>query len=219
MLRKLSYKTYSLHEACKYIAFNIQVRLQDQISRYNQAGLVLTGGSSIVNFLPEIQGIHIPWDKVTVFLSDDRLVDINDPASNERLLKVQFFNKKSMTEQTNFLSIRNIFLAEWENEYQKLSGILTHSVVVLSMGVDGHVASLFNLGDLQGESCLTYVTRVDFNRVSLSYKALLSASKVYLIVYGAQKIDFFEKLDVSKFYLRELFELSEVILVKDISSS
>lgn len=196
---------YSLSDACVYLSSAVAVWLRQRIEQEGHAGLVLTGGKSITNFFDAFKEIDLDWGWVSLFLSDDRIVPDLHPASNETQLKELFLNKPEIGGRARYISIKN---AERPDE-----DILKATVAILSMGADGHVASLFCTDDLQGYSCLTYVSRPDYDRVSLSYAALNAIGKKYIIVYGDQKIDFFRKINMDEFYLRELFLSSEIVLV------
>lgn len=208
------YKIFSLEEAKKYLSSQIEIDLQQQILRSNSAALVLPGGKSIVHFFSMLQQIQVPWNKITLMLSDDRLVAANDLESNEKLIKKHFLNKQEIKENITYISIKERFLEKWENYYDIVTN-LKKAIIILSMGQDGHVASLFAINDLSGEVGLKYISGADFKRVTLSYKAILSTYKIYIIVHGNKKIDFLKKTNINNFYLKELFILAEIILIKD----
>lgn len=195
-----------LSQARDYLSSGIGAWLAQKIEQDGQAGLVLTGGRSIVGFFDSFKKMKLDWEHVHIFLSDDRLVPEMHPASNEKQLKDLFLTEPGIQDRAHYISIKNADEPTQE--------VLKSTVAVLSMGEDGHVASLFSQDDLQEDSCLTYVSRPDFKRVSLSYGALKAIGKVYIIVYGEQKIDFFRKINMDEFYLRDLFSSSEIVLVR-----
>ncbi|MBS0477127.1 MAG: 6-phosphogluconolactonase, partial [Proteobacteria bacterium] len=61
--------------------------LRDTLSRKPQATLVVPGGSTPRHYLPALANCKLPWNRITVTLSDERWVDVNDDQSNERLVK------------------------------------------------------------------------------------------------------------------------------------
>ena len=207
-------EVFNLNKATKYLSSLIEVDLQQQIVKNDTATLVLTGGNSIAHFFPELQKIQVLWCKVTLMLSDDRLVSVNDPASNESLIRF-FLNDKEIEKNIKYISIKARFLENREEQHYDISAKLKQAVVVLSMGQDGHIASLFDYNDLLGETSLKYVLRPDFKRITLSYNTILSAYKIYIIIYGNRKIDFFKKTNINNFYLKDLFLRAEIILIKD----
>lgn len=194
----------NLAQARDHLASGIEAWINQQGGR---AGFVLTGGKSIAAFFDAFQKMGVDWERVSLFLSDDRLVSDTDPASNEKQLKELFLNEPKIGGSANYISIKN--------EQEPSRELLPSTVAVLSMGSDGHVASLFSAADLEAGSCLTYISRPDYERVSLSYAALRAIGKTYIIVYGAQKIDFFRKINMDEFYLKDLFSSSEIILVSE----
>ncbi len=207
MLRPSSHKPalYDLSQACAYIAAGVADWLGQRIGQDGHAALVLTGGKSITHFFESFRKIDLDWGQVNVFLTDDRMVPDGHPASNETQLKTLFLDSPEIAARPHYISIKSA--------QEPDSEALASAVVILSMGADGHVASLFSRDDLQGDGCLTHVSRPDYDRVSLSYAALQATGKKYIIVYGDQKIDFFRKINMDEFYLRELFLSAEIILV------
>lgn len=197
---------YDLSQARDYLGSGVSDWIWQHIKQSGHAGFMLTGGKSIACFFDSFKNMDVNWGQVSIFLSDDRLVSDTDPASNEKQLKDLFLNEPPIKDRASYISIKN---AE-----EPSSEILESTVAILSMGADGHVASLFSPDDLQGPGCLTYVSRPDYQRVSLSYAALQAIGKVYIVVYGEQKIDFFKKINMDEFYLRDLFLSSEIVLVK-----
>jgi 6-phosphogluconolactonase len=197
---------YDLVQACDYLSSGVEGWINQHTQQNGHAGFVLTGGKSITGFFDAFKKMDVNWGQVSLFLSDDRLVPDTDPASNEKQLKEMFLNEPKIGSQARYLSIKN--------SQEPTQDILESSVAILSMGLDGHVASLFSTDDLQGAGYLTYVSRPDYERVSLSYETLKGIGKKYIVVYGDQKIDFFRKINMHEFYLRDLFLSSEVVLVK-----
>ncbi len=206
---------YSLAEASAHLANEVEHLINNNMARAQKAGLILTGGSSIGHFFPALQKMNVAWNKLNITVSDERLVPKNDPASNEGNIYKNFFNDKNAAAKSRFISLQDNFLQNCDGEYEDIKAILPHSVAILSMGADGHVASLFTEDDLKGQADLTYVQRPDFKRVSLSYQSLLSIPKTYILVYGDNKLGFYKRINMNDFYLKELFIKSEIILIKE----
>lgn len=213
----LKLQELSLETAQLYLSHSVESDLREIVKTTGFGTLVLTGGKSIQNFLPHLQKIEAPWDKLTLLLSDDRLVSSTMPDSNECMLKEKFLNENFSGNHPRYQSIKEAHLKDSQGLYQSIEDSLKHSVVILSMGADGHLASLFSTKDIiSNEGILIKVTRPDFNRISLSYKALLMARRTYIIVYGQEKVDYFKRLDLHTYYLKELLTQSNVILVDSV---
>lgn len=206
-LSYLDSELYDVPRACSYLSSAVMRGLERGLAQDGYASLVLTGGESITHFFKAFRQMDLDWSRINVFLTDDRMVSDSHPASNEAQLRRLFLDTSEIGARPRYLSIKN----GEEPLYETLSS----AIAVLSMGGDGHVASLFTPADLQGSGCLAYIARPDYDRVSLSYKTLQAIGKKYIIVYGTQKIEFLGKINMDDFYLGELFLSSEIIQVKE----
>ena len=111
------------------------------INNSKKINLILTGGTSPLKFYNQLFKQKIDWNKVNLFLKDERLVNIYNKDSNYKninsilkknnlLNKLKPLNKKS-TKNKNIKFITNSF-----KKYK--------TVCFLGLGDDGHFASIFN---------------------------------------------------------------------------
>ena len=123
----------------------IAAKLQDGIDQNGRASLLVSGGSTPRPMFAKLSEIDIQWDKVDIALVDDRWVDLDDAASNEKMAnEALLLNKASAA---NFIGMKtdsaDAFAAE-EQVAAKLANITKpFDVVILGMGEDGHTASIF----------------------------------------------------------------------------
>ena len=139
------YNFLTTKEAVLFLVKQVESSLVQDISVQGQAALVLTGGSTIIPFLECLAKMNINWSKVSVILSDERWVGLDDDQSNEKQFRNLFLNK--LPSKVNFISLKT----QHDRPEQAISLLLERikaislpiSCGVLSMGDDGHVASLF----------------------------------------------------------------------------
>lgn len=201
--------TYSLQEGQDYLARKIEDSLHAQITSFGTATFLLTGGQTIVPFLKKLASISIPWERVTVALSDDRLVSSESTDSNEFMLKNNFLRLEGPN-KAKYVSLISSYSNE---EYSEILKMLPISSQLLSMGEDGHLASLFPEDNkiLECEQLLYYTNRSDFERISLPMSQLIMAKNSYILVGGKRKIRFYEENIKDSFPLSPLFRKSEII--------
>ncbi|WP_350132657.1 6-phosphogluconolactonase [Nitrosomonas sp.] len=167
--------------------------LQNTLNRKPQATLVVPGGSTPRHYLPALAKCKLPWDRITVTLSDERWVDVNDTQSNEHLVKQHLMNH--LPANTRFVGLRthhdNPFDAI-EVIHQRLEKLpLPLSLTVLGLGEDGHIASLFpgmapHLIDTH--HCVAAAPPAAPSlRISLSLKLLAESEQIALVVTGESK--------------------------------
>ncbi|MDV6346308.1 6-phosphogluconolactonase [Nitrosomonas sp. Is35] len=167
--------------------------LRDTLSRKPQATLVVPGGSTPRHYLPALAKCKLPWDRITVTLSDERWVDVNDDQSNEKLIKQHLL--AHLPVNTPFVGLKtahdNPFDAI-EALHQRLDSLpLPVSLTVLGLGEDGHIASLFpgmTQDSLSAHHCIAVAPPIAMSlRMSLSLKMLASSEQIVLVVTGESK--------------------------------
>ena len=135
----------------------------------------------------------LPWDRITVTLSDERWVDVNDEQSNEHLVKQHLMNH--LPGNTPFVGLKtqhdNPFAAI-DEIHQRLNNLpLPLSLTVLGLGEDGHIASLFpgmNPDLLTTHHCVAVAPPIAPSlRVSLSLAILANSENIALVVTGKAK--------------------------------
>jgi 6-phosphogluconolactonase len=101
--------------------------------------LGLPGGRSILHVLDELKKQDIDWDKVHVFLIDERIVPIDHADSNFYLINEGL---SQVVPQENFHPFMMDYgLTSYETEIQVFGGM--YDIVLLSSGEDGHIGALY----------------------------------------------------------------------------
>lgn len=131
-------------EASRAAAEVIADWLMAGLAEDDRATFVATGGTTPGGVYDLLSTLPLPWEHVCVTLSDERWVPPDDPDSNARLLRERLLVGEAARAQ---------FLPLWsdvgdpeeaaEIADAALAEILPADVVLLGMGEDGHIASLF----------------------------------------------------------------------------
>ena len=171
------------------------------LSEKNHVVLGLPGGRSISRILDCLKKEEIDWNKVHIFMVDERLVPLNHEDSNYRMAQecllehvpvdsAQIYPMPTDCEQPSSCA------AQYEgvlNEYFQKTGKSGFDLVLLGMGEDGHTASLFPGTDIIANKddlvAAVYVDKFDSWRISLTYTSLEMAQQIYIIVCGDSKQD------------------------------
>lgn len=177
--------------------------LRDTLSRKPQATLVVPGGSTPRHYLPELAKCPLPWDRITVTLSDERWVDVNDEQSNERLVKQCLM--QHLPQHTRFVGLKTQHDTPFDaivTIHQRLDRLpLPVSLAVLGLGEDGHIASLFpgmNPDTLPAHHCVAIAPPIAPSlRVSLSLEMLANSERIVLVVTGKEKRRLLDQLEES----------------------
>ncbi|MGH1539093.1 MAG: 6-phosphogluconolactonase [Arenicella sp.] len=173
---------------------------QDLIRLLQEKDLVtlcVPGGSTPALFLQLLSKTSLDWSRVRVVVNDERWVPLNDPLSNEAMLRKLLLNNESVVTQIVSLFDHNLPIEQAIEAFnRRASDVLPLDICVLGMGEDGHTASLFpdmnNLEqalDLSNPAALV-LARVPHKtelRVSFNLSALLSARQHYILIKGQAK--------------------------------
>jgi 6-phosphogluconolactonase len=163
--------------------------------------LVVTGGGTPAPFFdalkPQVEG-----RRLTVTLSDERWVPADHPDSNSLLVR-----QRLLTPDMTFLPL--YVEAATAKEGQPLiedalkEVKLPFSAVVLGMGEDGHVASLFphhpalkqGLDPQHSQRCIAVsaAPKPPAERISLTYACLIETKALYIHITGSAKREALER--------------------------
>ncbi len=164
------------------------------LQRKKQIVVALPGGRSIRGILQKMALAPFPWDKIHFFLVDERSVS---PRSKER----NFFQAQELLFTPLLagrkISRRNLHPCEPVPNAEKYTRALqrcggTLDLVILGVGEDGHVASLFPHHPSVRSNEKGYISarnspKSPRSRISASRRLLQSASMAILLFFGREK--------------------------------
>ena len=174
--------------------------------------LVVTGGTSPGLVYDRLSRLDLAWDKVTVTLSDDRWVAPDSPDSNARLVRQRLLTGRAAG--AGFLPLKDAGTtpeADARAAEPALRALMPWSAVLLGMGEDGHIASLFpgdpDLAgrlDPEGERLCVGVAMSGLApfvpRITLTVAALLRSKAIVLLITGEAKRALVERVGAEPRY-------------------
>ena len=188
----------------------------DEIESAHRAGkthcVALSGGRLTQKFFASAveQGRvrKISFANVHFFWADERCVPPTDPDSNFKMASELLFSPlKISAEKIHRLRGEDSPAAAVQNAEAELRRVVTTvknnqpvlDLILLGMGEDGHIASLFPNATPETLNCAASFLSVDNSpkpppcRISLSYSAIAAAQKVWALVSGAGKENAFRE--------------------------
>lgn len=180
------------------LAESIAEDLRRAVQRRGRASLIVSGGSTPLLLFEALSAQDVPWDKVWVSLADERWVDPDDDASNEKLVRTKLL--VSSAASAHFVPMKNDAATPEEGEASCEAALAElprpFDVVVLGMGEDGHTASLFpgaagleEALDLASERLCAAVRPPEAShpRMTLTLAALLYSRRTVVHITGEAK--------------------------------
>lgn len=165
----------------------------------DRASFVATGGSTPGEVYDLLSTLPLPWEHVSITLSDERWVAADHPDSNERLLRERLL--VGAAAKANFVPLWSDVAnaAEAADAADAMvADLAPFDVVLLGMGDDGHIASLFpgNASldhglDLAGGDLVIPVPKGEpappQDRLSLTLYALQQSYLILVLIRGETK--------------------------------
>ncbi|EHP41391.1 6-phosphogluconolactonase [Cupriavidus basilensis OR16] len=186
------------------LALSVAGHLSALIKSKGSAYLAVSGGRTPVPFFQALSMQRLPWQHVAIMLVDERAVPPHHTDSNARLVAANLLRGEAT--RARFIPLVTEECATQDRIdvakvlTQANTGFSQPDVVVLGMGEDGHIASLFadapeyaqamNLSAPPGYTA-TSPRSAAHRRITLNRAALLGASKLILAIGGASKREVF----------------------------
>ena len=194
----------SQNELIENLSLKIIRALSLALGQRDSATLLLSGGSTPKPLFERLSTFNIAWNKVNIALVDERWINEDHKDSNALLVKTYLL--KNHAKEANFVPMYQENTKAQDSEYvcSQLykNKLFPFDVTILGMGDDGHTASLFpnnvKLKEAYDENnellCVHMKPDIaPYDRMSLTKKAILSSSNVYLHFEGSKKQEVFKK--------------------------
>lgn len=178
--------------AAKQVANLAQTVIQQQ----GHCHLGLCGGQTIqylfAALIKEPYVSTIPWHQLHIYLADERYVPMDHADSNYQLIKKLLLDHVPIPKaQIHRIETEYTDPKIAANSYMEKLPIAL-DILILSMGPDGHIASLFPNTDIlntTASAAAVYVEKLESWRVSLTFPTLNKAKNLILLVSGENKAD------------------------------
>ena len=153
--------------------------------------IVLTGGQSVLSLYKILSKSESNWDKWHIYIGDERFLPARHKDRNDQTINEIWLDNSTISKNNIHFIKAELGLLKAKLEYEKiLKKIDKFDVVLLSMGEDGHIASLFP-NHVYPEDQMIVVEhdspKPPKERVSMSYKQLNRAHYIFKLIIGESK--------------------------------
>ncbi len=183
--------------------------LQAALTSRNTASILVSGGSTPEPLYNSLAHTSLAWEQITVALVDERWVDANHTASNERFVRRALLH--DVAAQATFIGMKNAAnsaqaaVKDINRRYEAVPS--PFDLMILGMGPDGHTASLFP--DAEGlshaldankkDNCSAItahqsaVTGEHTERMTLTLHGIMQARQIVLLITGDEKLEIYQQ--------------------------
>jgi 6-phosphogluconolactonase len=184
--------------AAAALSMRVAAALREGLAQRGRATLLVPGGRTPLLLFRALRRCDLDWGAVQVGLTDERWVPEASADSNARLVRGELLQERAARAELVPLFNGARSAAEGADGcWRVLSRLLRpYDAVVLGMGEDGHIASLFPgaggiaaaLDPAAPPGCVAVQAPVaPRERISLNLAALAQARELLLFVHGARK--------------------------------
>jgi 6-phosphogluconolactonase len=193
----------SVAEMAEAVAGDVGFIIESAVEARDASLVAFPGGKSPLPLFDKLAATRLPWKKVTIVPTDERLVAVDSELSNARMLAQRFMKAGA-----------RVVPIGGENGDVEAAGNIADArlqdlpwppdLVWLGMGADGHAASIFAGPDLHKALDAPKARRAvgvrpdpmpaeaPVARVTLTRAALLSARTLIITIQGAEKRELLE---------------------------
>ena len=178
------------------VAQEFELAILKVLQEKPRAHVLLTGGTLGIELLKELAKLDLPWAKIWLMFSDERFVSQDHPDRNEQQgvdawpELAQHLKRYPNPDQDLLQAAQELETALSSEFGQVVGAEPVFDISILGMGPDAHVASLFPGHDRTGEWVIAEPDspKPPQQRLSLSYKALNRAERVWFLAAGTSKV-------------------------------
>ncbi len=217
--------------AAEHIATSIQLALDQR----DRAQIALSGGTTPSQAYQQLSHQHLPWDRVDVFLGDERWVSSDDASSNARMLRSTLLQEGTPGSAACFHPVPTVELPSPEASADAFAELVSTTcsgeppvfdMMLLGLGDDGHTASLFPGTEAPGilDRSTTIGRGKGLERITLTAPVLSASRNVVFLVSGAGKREALRRLldpeeSSDRTPAKLVTPLTEIIVIADHAAS
>jgi 6-phosphogluconolactonase len=179
--------------ACQFIIEKAKIAIREKGS----FSLVLSGGTTPVNVYKLLAKEQVNFEKWYIYFGDERCFSSNHIERNSFVAQSVWLSKVNIPKSNIFIIPSELGNKAGSISYEKtLDPNKSFDLVILGLGDDGHVASLFPNHKWDNSKQVVSVShspKAPSDRISLTPSRLSNTEDVLFLICGKNKINAFKK--------------------------
>ena len=178
----------------KSVAIQIQECLDKILKKKGTCTILLTGGRSVETVYREWSSLpnFLAMEGASFYFGDERCVSIDSPLSNYSMaVRTLFSGEKGRLVSIFRIEGENISPAEAAKKYEKTLPE-TIDILLVTVGDDGHIASIFPNSELLFDKVNRVVSTGDrgdsINRITITPLVIAQSENIYVLAPGEKKL-------------------------------
>ena len=191
-------KVQTAKDLARRAAEHIGSAIDLALDQRDRAQIALSGGTTPALAYALLGQEHLPWDRVDVFLGDERWVAADDESSNARMLRHTLLKPGQPGARACFHPVPTVELVSPEASAEAFAALVAKACqgeppvfdfMLLGLGDDGHTASLFPGTEAPAvrDRWTTIGRGKGLERITLTAPVLSAARQVVFLVSGEAK--------------------------------
>jgi len=181
----------NINELSQKLANDILSDAESSIKSKNSFKIVLAGGNSILQTYEILSNSKSDWGKWHIYIGDERCLPLKDKERNDHNINTIWLNNSPIPKKNIHFIRAELSAKQAVSHYETtLREVEIFDLTLLSMGEDGHTASLFLGHQYNASSDVIIVNnspKKPKQRISLSYARLNRSNKIFKIISGSSK--------------------------------
>ena len=198
-----------MFEKKSVLSFNSQVNLDCNAAQFiierakiairekGSFSLVLSGGTTPVNVYKLLANEQVDFEKWHIYFGDERCFPLNHLERNSNVAESTWLSKVNILKSNIFIIPAELGNTEGALAYEKiLDKNKPFDLVILGLGDDGHIASLFPTHQWDNSKQVISVSNAPkspSDRISLTPSRLSNTEEVLFLISGKNKVNAFKQ--------------------------
>ena len=174
--------------------------IKKKIQKNGRANLILSGGRSTVKAYQKISKLKLSWDKIFIYVLDERIISLKSKFSN-------YGNLKKIFSKNVNLNIINLIEIYRKKNFLKLINQFNNCRPILNLGIgdDGHIASIFKNSKIFSQATNknarkrilkseNKIGNPPFQRLTMNFSLILMSKKIIVIAQTKSKKKLLSKI-------------------------